>query len=336
MSEGEISSRLESFLGERLGPSSRPRVDNVERVAVGRSRENWLFDASWQQDGVEVRESLIVRRDPLGGLLETDRAVEYAVLAALEHTAVPAPAVRWLDAHGVELGRPSLVMVREAGECDYFVLNGDWALSKRVELARRLCALLATVHQADWRRAGLGEVFEDPGLDAATIELARWESILRRDQLEPYPELELALRGLRATAPAAARTVLVHGDFKVGNVLLQGDIPTTLLDWELAHLGDPHEDLGWITQPLRTREHLIAGAWQRQDLLAYYEELTGWTVDHRAVRWWNALACFKTAVMQASGLRAYVEGRCDELYQPTAVVLSTLADLVDELVGEAG
>lgn len=333
MSEREIRSRLESFLCARLGAAARPRIEDVHRVSVGRSRENWLFEATWLDGGTEVRESLIVRRDPLGGLLETDRAVEYAVLAALQATPVPAPAVRWLDADGAELGRPSLVMVREAGECDYFVLNGERPLADRVALARRLCALLVTVHRADWAAAGLGDVFDDPGTDAAMVELAGWEAILRRDQLEPYPELELALRGLRATAPRSVRTVVVHGDFKAGNVLLRGGEPGTLLDWELAHLGDPHEDLGWITQPLRTREHLIAGAWERDDLLSYYEELTGWAVDRGTVRWWNALACFKTAVMQISGLRSYVEGRCDELYQPTAAVLGTLLDLVDELTG---
>ena len=334
MSEREIRSRLEAFLRSRLGPSAAPRVDAVHRVSVGRSRENWLFDATWLDGGAEVSESLIVRRDPLGGLLETDRAVEYAVLAALQATAVPAPAVRWLDGDGAELGRPSLVMVREPGECDYFVLNGERPLGERVSLARRLCALLVAVHRADWVSAGLGDVFDDPGPDAATVELAGWEAILRRDQLEPYPELELALRGLRAAAPRSARTVVVHGDFKAGNVLLRDGEPGTLLDWDLAHLGDPHEDLGWITQPLRTREHLIAGAWERDDLLAHYEELTGWEVDRYAVRWWNAMACFKTAVMQLSGLRSYVEGRCDELYQPTVAVLGTLLDLVDELVGE--
>lgn len=275
-----------------------------------------------------VSEQLIVRRDPLGGLLETDRAAEHAVLAALAGTDVPAPQVRWLDATGDALGRPSLVMVRAPGECDYFVLNGPRPLPERVELARRFCALLATVHGADWRGSGLGATLADPGPAAATVALDGWEAVLRRDQLEPYPELELASRWLRANAPTSPRTTLVHGDFKPGNVLLEGTELVALLDWELAHLGDPHEDLGWITQPLRAREHLIDGAWEREDLLRHYEALTGTTVDRTAVAWWNVLACYKTAVMQCSGLRSYVEGRCDELYQPTAAVLRTVLDLI--------
>jgi len=337
-SDGAIRGLIEAFVARRLGPGAQPVVSAVQRIGVGRSRENWLFDASWQGPDGPVAEALIVRRDPLGGLLETDRAVEFAVLAALGPTAVPVPPVRWLDATGDELGRPSLVMVREPGECDYFVLNGDRPLGERVGLARDLCSMLATVHAVDWRAAGLGEVLADPGPGTAAGEAALngWEAILRRDQLEPWPELELALRRLRATVPVSPRTVVVHGDMKPGNVLLVDGRAGALLDWELAHLGDPHEDLGWVTQPLRTREHLIAGAWEREDLLAHYEAATGTVVDRDAVRWWNALACLKTAVMQISGLRSYVEGRIDELYQPTAAVLRALDDTTAALAAPSG
>jgi aminoglycoside phosphotransferase (APT) family kinase protein len=324
----EIGAQVLDFLVDRLGVDAAPRVSGVQRVSSGRSRENWLFDACWSTPSGMVSEPLIVRRDPPGGLLETDRAAEYAVLAALEATPVPAPRVRWLDATGEALGRPCLVMVREPGDCDYYVLNGGRPLPERVELARRFCALLATVHQVDWRAAGVDRILPDPGPAAAAVALEGWEAILRRDQLEPYPELELALRWLRHHAPRSPRTVLVHGDFKPGNVLLDGDRPVALLDWELTHLGDAHEDLGWVTQPLRTGEHLITGAWEREDLLAHYEHLTGVEVDRASVRWWNVLACYKTVVMQVSGLRSYVEGRSDELYQPTAPVLRTLLDLI--------
>lgn len=326
-----IADRIRTFVASQLGPEADVAVHNVVRVGVGRSRENWLFDATWRLGNGEVREPLIVRRDPEGGLLETDRATEFAVLRALESTAIPAPAVRWLDPDGGFLGRPSLVMVREPGTCDYFVLADDGRpVARRVDLARRLCELLAGVHQVDWRAAGLGSVFDDPGSGAAAAAVDHWESILRRDQVEPYPELELAARWLRANAPQSPATVLVHGDFKVGNVLLDDDDQIiALLDWELATLGDPHEDLGWVTQPLRTREHFVAGHWEADELLAHYEHVTGRSVDPRAVAWWNVMSCYKTAVMQSSGLRSFVEDRSDVLYQPTAEVLGTLLDLIE-------
>lgn len=320
---------LVAFLASRLPSGTAVRVERLARVPSGRSRENWVFDAVCTAGGRETREPLIVRRDPLGGLLRTDRAAEFAVLSALAGTGVPAPRARWLDATGDELGRPSLVMRREPGACDYFALNGDRPLAERVELAGRLCDLLADVHAVDWRGVGLGDVLADPGPDAPVHELAHWEAVLARDQLEPYPELALAACWLRERAPRSTATVLVHGDFKAGNVLLDDGRVVALLDWELAHLGDPTEDLGWVTQPLRTREHLIAGAWERSHLLERYAATTGRPVDEDRVFWWSVFASFKTAVMQCSGLRSFVEGRSEEPYRPTRAVLRTLLGVVD-------
>lgn len=332
MTAGKVTDRISSFVSSELGPHADVRVDRVSRVTTGRSRENWLFDAHWTEAGHQRDEELIIRIDPDGGLIETDRSVEFAILQALESTPVPAPRPRWLDPDGSRLGRPSLVMVRERGTCDYYVLGDEnRPAAARADLARRLCELLAEVHRVDWRSVGLDRVLDDPGPAAATAALDHWQAILHRDQLETHPELELASRWLRDHAPTSPGTVLVHSDFKVGNVLLDpDDAIVALLDWELAHLGDPHEDLGWVTQPLRTREHYVPGAWERDELLGHYESITGTPVDWAAVHWWNVMSCYKTAVMQTSGLRSFVEGRSDELYLPTAAVLGTLLELVDD------
>lgn len=327
----DVGTRIAAFLAGELGPEADVEIGGLTRVTTGRSRQNWLVDARWTTPEGRVGEELIIRVDPDGGLIETDRSVEFAVLQALEPTAIPAPRARWLDADGSRLGKPALVMVREHGECDYYVLGDEnRPVEARADLARRLCELLVEVHRVDWRATGLDRVFDDPGPNAGIAALDHWEAILRRDQLEPYPELDLAARWLRANTPSSPGTVLVHSDFKVGNVLLDPDDRiVALLDWELTHLGDPHEDLGWVTQPLRTREHYVPGAWERDELLGHYEIVSGNPVDHEAVHWWNVMSCYKTAVMQSSGLRSFVEGRSDEPYLPTAAVLGTLLDLVE-------
>ncbi len=321
--DDDVVARLHAFVVGRLGPSAR--VENIERPSTGRSRENWLFDAVWTEKGRTTRERLIARRDPLGGLIETSRSTEFEVLRGLDRAEVPTPRARWLDTTGDELGRPSLVMTRLAGTCDYFALNSVAPLDERVDLARRLCHLLADVHAVDWRGIGLGEHLADPGRDAAREALREWSGIRERDQLEPYPELVLGAQWLGRRAPTNETTVLVHADFKVGNVLLdESGAITALLDWELAHLGDRHEDLGWVTQPLRTKEHQIRGSWEDDDLLRAYEQHSGVTVDQNALKWWQVFSTYKTAVMQISGLRAFVEKRSDEHYHPTARVISTL------------
>ncbi len=335
-STADIEATVGRFVRARLGASAR--VEGLDRVSTGRSRENWVFDAVWTPSGhdTERRESLIARRDPLGGLIETSRATEFELLRALEGSTLPTPQVRWLDPDGSELGRPCLVMVRLPGRCEYYALGDDSPLDARVDLARRLCELLASVHAVDWSSLGLGELLGDPGADAPSAVLDEWEATLHRDQLQPWPQLDAAITWLRERAPQCDRIVLVHGDFKVGNVLLDDSGTSSdgaivaLLDWELAHLGDRHEDLGWVTQPLRRREHQIAGSWEPPQLLEHYERVSGIPVDHRSVRWWNVFSTFKTAVMQVSGLRAFTEGRSDQRYEPTERVLSTLAASIRE------
>ena len=324
--DAEIIELLRQFIAAQTGAPA-PQIASLERASLGRSRENWLFDARWD-DGDGAPEPLIVRRDPEGGLVDTDRALEFDLLRALEDSDLPTPTVRWLDPEGEWLGRPSMIMQCRPGESDYYILNGERPESERLELARRFCDLLAAVHQVPWQELGLGTILADPGPDAAKVELARFVTVLRQDELRTYDEIEAGVAWLEGHAPASPRTVLVHADFKPGNLLLVGDEVTALLDWELAHLGDPLEDLGWVTQPLRTREHLIAGAWESTDLLARYEERTGFAVDPEALRWWRLFATFRTAVMQVSGLRAYVDGRGDKAFRPSERVLDSIMDQI--------
>lgn len=322
----EVADRLRRFLADQPDACGG-RITGLTRAGSGRSRDNWLFDLV--TDG--GAEPLILRTDPEGGLITTDRSLEFAVLQGLEKSSLPTPVARWLDPDGAALGHPSLIMRRLPGVCDYRVLqNASWPLDERIELARAFCALLAQVHAVDWQDLGLGSVLADPGPDAARAQLEQWTQILRQDQLEAWPEIEYAIAVLAERAPRSAHTVLVHADFKPGNVLLDGGRITALLDWELAHLGDPLEDLGWVTQPLRAGEHTIEGAWEAGDLISHYERITGTTVDRDALSWWVAYSAFKTAVMQVSGLRAFVEGRAEEPYRPTRRVLATMLDAVLE------
>jgi aminoglycoside phosphotransferase (APT) family kinase protein len=314
--------QLATWLRDEVGEAVE--VGGIRRTSAGFSRENWVFDATW---GGETH-ALIARRDPVGSVLETDRAVETAVLRGLVGSGVPAPVLRWADLDGARLGRPALIMDLARGTCDGFVLNGDRPLEDRVALAHRIYDQLAGIHLLDWRDLGLGQALEDPGPKAALRAVDHWESELRRVQLDPEPELTFVLAWLRANAPTNDVTVLVHGDFKPGNLLLEGDEVSAVLDWETAHLGDPHEDLGWVTNPLRQGEHRIAGAWEPQDLLDRWSARTGLAVDPDAVRWWQVLANLKLSVIVLTGSRAFVEGRLDRIHQSPVRIYRLLLDQI--------
>jgi aminoglycoside phosphotransferase (APT) family kinase protein len=325
----DVASGLRRFVEAQLPMVTDLRIEDLRRTSAGFSRENWVFEASWiDEGGSAVHEPLIMRRDPVGSVLDTDRRIEFAVLRTLESTAIPAPRVRWLDADGAQLGRPSVVMLREDGVCDWFVLSGDRTLDDRVAIAHRFCDLLAAVHLVDWRGIGLGDALDDPGADAGLVAVGHWEAELRRHQVESHPELEVVLAWLRANAPKSQATVLVHGDFKPGNALMQGNEIHVMLDWETAHLGDPVEDLGWITNPVRAREHQIPGAWERADIVERWSKVTGYSVDAEHLLWWNVLANYKLSVITLTGIGAFVDGRFDRIHQAPLGLARVMFDMI--------
>ena len=318
-SSERVVAGLEALIIDAIPTAHDFSFTGVERAAGGLSRENWSLDANWVDATGAQSRRLMLMRDAAGTLLSTDRKREFAVLKALDATSVPAPKAHWVDYDGRWLGGPSLVMDRMPGTCDYLALNGDRPLEARLNLARAFSDLMARIHAVDWRDGGLGAVLEVPTGAPSRAELAHWEAEYRRVRLEPHPELDYVLAWMRDGAPQAEAIVLVHGDFKPGNALIAGENAgehiSAKLDWETAHLGDPLEDLGWVTNPVRKREHQIAGAWEREQIVAAYRALTGRRVDEAALRWWNVFSCWKLAVIQLTAVSEFVAGRYDRVFQ---------------------
>lgn len=297
-------------------PSARDIVlDGLTRSAGGLSRENWSFDAAWTDAAGPHAHRLMLMRDAAGTLLNTERAREFEVLKALEGTDVPAPKVHWMDAQGRRLGAPSVVMERMPGHCDYMVLNGADPLESRLALARGFIELMAQIQAVDWRARGLADALGLPDGAPSLRELRHWEAEYRRARLEPHPELDYVLTWLERRAPAAEAIVLVHGDFKPGNALVEDARITAKLDWETAHLGDPLEDLGWVTNPVRKREHQIPGHWERRQIVEAYSELTGRSVRDADLTWWNVFSCWKLSVIQLTAVAEFVAGRYSRVFQ---------------------
>jgi aminoglycoside phosphotransferase (APT) family kinase protein len=297
-------------------PSARDIVlSGLVRSAGGLSRENWSFDATWTDAAGPHAHRLMLMRDAAGTLLHTERAREFSVLVALAATDVPAPKVHWMDEQGRWLGAPSVVMERMPGHCDYLVLNGAEKLETRLALARDFMRLLARIQAVDWRAQGLANALGVPDGAPSRHELRHWEAEYRKAQLEPHPELDYVLTWLQRRAPAADAIVLVHGDFKPGNALIDGGRITAKLDWETAHLGDPLEDLGWVTNPVRRREHQIAGHWERRQMVQAYSELTGRSVREADLVWWNVFSCWKLSVIQLTAVAEFVAGRYNRVFQ---------------------
>lgn len=134
---------------------------------------------------------------------------------------------------------------------------------------------------------------------------------MRQQMLEPQPALELAIAWLRAHQPVAQKVTLVHGDYRTGNFLVDGDRITGVLDWEMVHLGDPLEDVAWAC--LRAwrwaGDARIGGLMPRQEFYQRYEEASGLKVDPESIRFWEVLGNLKAAVIFLTGGRSFCEGR---------------------------
>ena len=308
-----IARQLGDVLRSEMPAASHLDIVELHRTSTGLSRENWVFEARWREQGEACSRRMILRRDPPASLLLTDRRWEFKVLRALEQTSVPAPAVRWVDNGDTVFGAPAMIMDLLPGDCDWHVLAGDRPLLERVQLGRCFIKLLATIQKVDWRALGLGDTRADEAY-GAHAELNFWAGELAHVQVEALPEMALGLAWLRRHAPRPQALVLVHGDFKPGNALLVDKDISAMLDWETAHIGDPLEDLGWITNPPRAREQQIPGRWERAEIVQAYTAATGFHVEPRELTWWNVFSCWKLSVIVLTGVEAFVAGKMDRIY----------------------
>jgi len=166
-----------------------------------------------------------------------------------------------------------------------------------------------------------GIPLDAPGLDAlaappadvspARSEIDRFEQVYRAITPEPHPAFELAFRRLREHAPQAARRTLVHGDYRIGNVIFGPEGARAVLDWELAHTGDPMEDLGWIcVRSWRFGNDAlpVGGIGTREAFFAAYESAGGCRVDPEAVRFWEAFGNLRWGIIGISQAKTFLDG----------------------------
>jgi aminoglycoside phosphotransferase (APT) family kinase protein len=324
-SEHELQ-RLGRFLADRglCGPAIKPR-------AIGDGHSNLTFLVS---DG---HSRLVVRRPPPPPLPPGAHDVlrEARLLAALERTDVPTPRVRATAAAGELLDVPVYVMDFVDG---VVITESTPAPSDDKELRRRigeaLVDTLAALHTVAWREVGLGDFGKPDGFNAR--QLRRMRSLIAVDGTVPRAFAALD-DWLHAHLPPESRTAIVHNDFRIGNMIV--DIGTgqvaAVLDWELATIGDPLADLGYLLtsypmpgEPLVPTSAmgtavLEPGYPARTELINRYADRTG--TDVSGVNWYATLAMYKLAALYEYSRRRFENGVGDPYYADPGLVSSFLA-----------
>jgi aminoglycoside phosphotransferase (APT) family kinase protein len=310
VSPDELCASLAAACGRHFdGPGA---IESLTRLTGGASQETWSFDFAVAG---EDRRALILRRNVRSQLGNLPTETEFALIAAAARGGVPVPQVHFVLAAGDGLG-PGYVMERVAGETiPRRILRDPQYHDARGKMATQAGEILARIHALD---VGAIPGLPMPPMTAppAAAAVAELRALIDRFG-EPHPTFEIAMQWLDDKRPAEGHRSLVHGDFRNGNLLVDADGIRAVLDWELAHIGDPIEDLGWLcVRSWRFGEDAnpVGGFGQVDALCAAYTAAGGEGASPSAIRYWTVygtlrwgVICQAQAFAHRSGLLRSVE-----------------------------
>jgi aminoglycoside phosphotransferase (APT) family kinase protein len=278
-------------------------AEDVELTEIpgGASRQTWLVQSGARR--------FVLRRDPPGAEAPTSQEQELQLVRLAGAAGVPVAEPLHFEPAGGRFETAGMLMAHVEGvSVAPRVLRHDELAAARERLPEQLATALARIHAVEPEDTSLPAPGENPAL--AQLEL--WESEL--DAIgEPLPVVELGLRWLRANAPEPATPRLVHGDFRLGNFIVDESGLAAVIDWELAHLGDPAEDVGWLcirSWRFGRDDRPVAGLGDLGPFLVAYEAAGGAALDPERIRYWElfgnvkwAAICARQANDHRSGLR---------------------------------
>jgi aminoglycoside phosphotransferase (APT) family kinase protein len=267
-------------------------VDDLTRLSGGASRETWRFRVG--------NRPLVVQRQRAGD--ERDMLVEASVIDAASRAGVPVPTL--VAAERSADGSAFMIVDAIDGETiARKIQRDDEYVRARTRFASQCGAALAAVHTIE-PVDGLEPV------DPITYYTELMDELVDAGTAAPQPVLELVRRWLIDHRPDPVEPVVVHGDFRLGNLIIDEQGLAAVIDWELAHLGDPMEDLGWLCVKAWRfgQQPRVAGLGESDALFASYERASGTEIDADRVRWWEVLGTWKWAVMCMLQASAHLGG----------------------------
>ncbi len=308
--------KLRSYLAKRLPGEDAPL--QIERVRGGHSNETFFIRRG--------NDDWVLRRPPRGPLLPTAHDVlrEYRVLKALNGTNVPTPRVILACDDTDVIGAPFYLMERVHG----IVIRQDLPdygrdNAGRAAISRALIDSLVALHSVNWKAVGLADFGKPQGY--LERQLRRWTGQLEKSRQRPLPDLDAVTVWLTEHMPESGPATIVHGDFRLDNAMYALDRPEViaLLDWEMATLGDPLADVGYLLshwrEPGDPEPEFISemwrameqpGFWTRKQLTDYYAERTGRSVHDMA--FYEALAIWKLAILLEGSYKRHRAGTTDD------------------------
>ncbi len=307
--------KIAGYLEEKL------EAAGLEITSFWQNLEGWSMvtyglGLSYEKDGKKIQRDIIIRREPVAGLLEPyDVSIEFRVISALGKTDVAVPGTLWHEPDPSVLGKPFYVMDKVEGKVHFWQMRFDpeWRLipddEERRTLGEDFVANIAAIHNADWKGLGL-EFLGDPGKGKGSAEkiLDYWEDVIERAGFRDKPVVAYAANWLRDNVPDWDRPGLVHADYRTGNYIARDGRIAAVLDWEMVHLGDPMEDISYIigTAWRSPRPYLwVSHLMPKEEFFERYEEKSKIKIDADRIKYYHVLNNFKAVGIAGTAANAF-------------------------------
>ncbi|MFV9428694.1 phosphotransferase family protein [Rhodococcus pyridinivorans] len=313
----EFLDELTAELDRAVGAGGSLTLTDVDLRGEGNSWETYLVTATWTAGTGDSTATYAVKRQPISGIVgDYDVAREVALLEAAAGIGMRVPQV---IAYSVpETGRGWFAMEKVEGlipmpnTVSRVVPDKETRWRLGLDVAREM----ARLHAADphgLNLTALGPVPEPA--DTGKHENDKWHRVYRDVVDIPIPILDLAFAWLDHRRDAVSgRVSLVHNDFRIGNLVVEDDTITGVLDWETAHFSDPTADIAWFAQRTsRGRSPLLCKLIESEPFLDEYEAAGGWRPRPDTLTWWTVQSLVKTAVGCLQAVDIYSRGERDEL-----------------------
>jgi aminoglycoside phosphotransferase (APT) family kinase protein len=288
-------------------------ITDARWLAGGASKLQMAFNLTWERPGVGKETTRMVLRNDLAEALHaTSRLREFQIVAALRGV-IPVPPVFWVDNTAEHLPYPGIVYGFVSGvtksstaKSGVTGLGTYMPAQVRQRLAPQFVTHLARLHTFEFGQSNL-TAFDVPELGAQNAEWAVnwWDRVWEEDADEDVPLVALASAWLHQHAPVVQRLSVVHGDYRTGNYLFdESDCRITAwLDWELARLGDRHQDLAWSTSRAfgtfaeDGKTFLISGLMPENQFIETYEQQSGLTVQRQSLNYYQVFNAYSMVAM---------------------------------------
>ncbi len=321
LDEAERVGRIEAWIRSASGEGAA-RVHKLRRLAGGSSRQVWSLELEL---GPGRSQALALRHDPTGGakqsLAGAGLAGEFRVLAAAHAARVPVPRVHWCcDDLSILGGAFYLMDLIEGETIAPRILREPALAAARAKLPEQLGRALARIHAVDVAGAKLDFLpAPPPGTSSPAAQLQQLRATFDAAP-SPNPTGELVFRWLEQNLPPERGRTLVHGDFRIGNVIVGPEGLRAVIDWELPHIGDPHEDLAWMctrTWRFGRPDLPVGGVGEREPFYRAYEDESGRKLDRDALRYWEILGSAKVLGVWIHQVNSYLTGILPSVEQAT-------------------